>query len=134
MARTRFSTTDLQELEGQLKRWRRSGRGRRRIPEEVWAAAVELARSQGPSRVARCLRLDYYKLQRKASGSVRPSRSSSATSCPEGFVELPWRGCVSAALGCRVELRGRQGDTMTVHLPMDSAAMVALAEAFWRRS
>ena len=41
---------DLQQLEGQLTRWRRSRRHRRRLPEEVWASAVELARTHGLSR------------------------------------------------------------------------------------
>jgi hypothetical protein len=37
-------------------------------------------------------------------------------------------------MACRVELRNPQGATMTLHLPGDTAVVVALAEAFWRRS
>ena len=126
MPRTRFSATDLQQLEGQLTLWRSSRRHQRRLPEEVWAAAVELARTHGLSRVARRLRLDYDKLQRGASRPV--------AACPEGFVELPWRASAPGPMTCRVELRNPQGATMTLHLPGDTAVVVALAEAFWRRS
>jgi len=135
MPRTRFSATDLQRLEGQLTLWRRSRRDRRRLPEEVWAAAVEQARTHGLSRVARRLRLDYYKLQRWASGPVRRAATPKpVAACPEGFVELPWRASAPGPMACRVELRNPQGATMTLHLPGDTAVVVALAEAFWRRS
>jgi len=134
MPRTRFSATDLPQLEGQLTLWRRSRRHRRRLPEEVWAAAVELARTHGLSRVARRLRLDYYKLQRWAPGPVGPPTPKPVAACPEGFVELPWRASAAGPMACRVELRDPQGATMTLHLPGDTAVVVALAEAFWRRS
>lgn len=134
MPRIRFSATDLQQLEGQLTLWRRSRRHRRRLPEEVWAAAVELVRTHGLSRVARRLRLDYYKLQRGASGPMRPPTSKPIAGCPEGFVELPWKASAPGPMACRVELRNPQGATMTLHLPGDTALVVALAEAFWRRS
>jgi hypothetical protein len=130
----RFSATDLQQLEGQLTLWRRARRRRRRLPEELWAAAVTLARIHGLSRVARRLRLDYYKLQREASGPVRPSTPKPVAACPEGFVELPWGASAPGPMAWRVEWRNAQGATMTLHLPGDTAAVVALAEAFWRRS
>jgi hypothetical protein len=136
MPRIRFSATDLQQLERQLSHWRRARRPGRRLPAEVWAAAVELARTQGLSQVARRLRLDYYRLQREASGSVEwamPTAKPVAAS-PEGFVELPWRASAPGPTVCRAELRNAQGATMTLQLPGDTAAVVALAEAFWRRS
>jgi hypothetical protein len=84
--------------------------------------------------VARRLRLDYYKLQRWASGPVRPPTPKRVGACPEGFVELPWRAAAAGPRAWRVELRDSQGATMTLHLPGDTAVVVALAEAFWRRS
>jgi hypothetical protein len=86
------------------------------------------------SRVARALRLDYYKLQRLSSTSERGARAKNASACPPGFVELPSPAPVAVAAACRVELRNGQGGTMTVHLPNDTAAVLGLVEAFWRRS
>ena len=134
MPRTRFSATDLPQLEGQLTRWRRSRRHGRRLPAEVWAAAVKLARTHGLSRVARRLRLDYYQLQRRASPPVRPPTPKPVAACPEGFVELPWGASAPGPMTCRVELRNRQGARLTLHLSGDTATVVALAEAFWRQS
>ena len=65
MTRRAFSTTDLHQLQGQLLAWRRKQSGRARLPEGVWSAATDLARTQGPSLVARALRLDYYKLRQR---------------------------------------------------------------------
>jgi len=134
MPRTQFSATDLSELERQLSLWRRSRRCGRRLPPGVWGAAVELARTHGVSRVARRLRLDYYQLQRRISGGVGPPTPKPVAACPEGFVELPWGAAAAGSTACRVELRDAQGAAMTLHLPGDPALMVALAEAFWRRS
>jgi hypothetical protein len=134
MASTRFSATDLLQLERQLHSWRRGRRGRRRLPEEVWEAAVALARTQGLSRVARGLRLDYYKLQRLICDTARAAAPKSTSVCPPGFVEMACPSPVGGPTACRVELRNRRGATMTLHLPNDTAAVVTLAEAFWRRS
>ena len=133
MAAAKFSATDLPQLERQLNSWRQSQRGRRRLPREVWQAAVALACTHGLSCVARSLRLDYYKLQRlHAKGGPRtvPSRASAG---PPGFVELPSPPPMTGAAPCRVELHHCRGATMTLHLPHDPAVVLALVEAFWRR-
>ena len=132
MARTGFSTTDLQQLEGQLTLWRRSRRGRRRLPEAVWEAAAQLAATHGLSRVARSLHLDYHKLQRCLARLRTPATGNPTPT----FVEIPWMQPHPApgSLACRVELRNEHGATMTLHLPGDTATVVALVDTFWRRS
>ena len=55
--------TDLQELSGRFEDWRRTRRGKLPIPELLWAAAVELARSHGVCQTAQVLRLEYEKLK-----------------------------------------------------------------------
>ena len=65
-----ISTTDLHRLHQQLRGWRRSQTGRARLPEGLWRAAAELARRQGPSPVARILRLDYYKLRERVAAAA----------------------------------------------------------------
>ena len=134
MPANRFSATDLLQLERQLKAWRGLRRGHRRLPGELWEAAVALGRTQGLSRVARALGLDYHKLQRLSEDRARVAVAKSAPSCPPGFVEMPWPSAMAVPTGYRVELRNRQGATMTVHLPNDTTAVLRLVEAFWRQS
>jgi hypothetical protein len=69
MTRHAFSTTDLNRLQQQLAAWRREQSRSTRLPEVLWRAATDLARTQGPSRVACALRLDYYKLQQRLAAS-----------------------------------------------------------------
>jgi hypothetical protein len=132
MARARFSATDLPRLQRQLTTWRRSAPRTRRLPDEVWQAAAGLISTHGLSRVARALGLDYHKLRRCAGTATTPPVGE-RSSVPAGFVELPWPAATSAPSGLRVEWRDRHGATMTVHGPADTAALVALAEVFWRR-
>ena len=128
-----FSATDLGELQRQLGAWRRGQTGRARIPEEVWMAAAALARTQGVSWVARTLRLDYYKLRRRCPGA---DASVPAAGAVASFVELHLEDSgvgVGHARAFRVELGEARGARMTVELGQDVPALVALAEAFWRR-
>lgn len=133
MAAATFSATDLPQLERQLNSWRQSQPGRRRLPPEVWRAAVALARTHGLSCVARSLRLDYYKLQRLHAEETLRTVLPRASACPPGFVELASPSPMTGPAPCRVELRNRRGATMTLHLPHDLAAVLALVKAFWRR-
>jgi hypothetical protein len=67
--------TDLQELSGRFEDWRRTRRGKLAIPEPLWAAAAELARSHGVCQTAQVLRLEYKKLKRLTAGEAAVSRS-----------------------------------------------------------
>lgn len=127
MTRHAFSTTDLNRLQRQLTAWRREQSGRTRLPEVLWRAATDLARSQGLSRVARVLRLDYYKLRK------RLAATSSPLAAPPAFVELKEAPVFEAGPGeSMVELSDGRGVTMTLRVRHDVATLVALAESFWR--
>jgi len=52
-------------LRTQLAEWRKSHPRRSALPEEMWAAAVELARRHGLYRTARGLPIDYANLRRR---------------------------------------------------------------------
>lgn len=127
---TGFSATDLNKLERQLDAWRRQQGSRARLPDGVWTAAATLAQSQGVSWVARTLRLDYCKLARhRASRRLnRPAAKALPT-----FVEVQLgEGVRESTRSFRVELAGAHGARMSIGLGHDTAAVVALAEAFWR--
>jgi hypothetical protein len=129
MTQNAFSTTDLNRLQRQLSGWRRRQAGRARLPETVWKAATELARTQSPSRVARTLQLDYYKLRERLAGTSLLQRTTPA------FVEVksPW---VSEAPTdqAAVELSDGTGARMTLRVGSDLSTLLALAQSFWRRA
>jgi hypothetical protein len=128
MTQPAFSTTDLNQLRRQLSAWRRAQSGRPRLPEALWRAATDLARTQGPSRVARLLRLDYYKLRKRLSATTSPLPA------PPAFVELKGAPMVEAGPGeSVVELFDGCGARMTLRVPNAVTTLVALAESFWRR-
>jgi len=128
MTRSPFSTTDLDHLQRQLSAWRQRQSGRPRLPEAVWSAATELARNQGPSLVARTLRLDYYKLRRGLAGTAVGRTLSPA------FVELRAESMAMAGPGeSLVELADGTGARMTLRVRGEVATLVALAQSFWRR-
>jgi len=128
MRRQSFSATNLNRLQGQLLAWRRNRSGRSRLPEALWRAATGLARTQGPSLVARTLRLDYYKLRR------RLEEGASAPTVAPSFVELKREPiCTVSPNEWSAELADGTGARMSLRVPNDLATVVALAQNFWRR-
>src|ERR1043166_9348290 len=81
---------DLQQLSGRFEDWRRTRRGKLPIPEPLWAAAAELARSHGGCQTAQGLRLEYKKLRQLTDGEVggKPARRRRAPA-PATFGEPP---------------------------------------------
>jgi hypothetical protein len=131
MPRRKFSTTDLRQLHRQVVAWRQAQPSRTRLPEPLWAAAATLAVPHGVSAVARLLQLDYYKLKRRVIEA--PAISARSTS-PPAFVELQLEDALGGgSRSCRIELSDAAGGKMTMHLPGDAPAVLALAQAFWRR-
>ena len=74
----------IAQLQHQLDEFRSTQPGRRKLPESVWQAAVELAREHGVYAVAHPLRLDYMGLKKRLGGVTRPRRKARKPT----FVEL----------------------------------------------
>ena len=131
MARSKFSSTDLNQLRHQLDSWRQSQSARPRLPEALWQSAATLVGTHGVGCVARTLRLDYRQLKRRlteAPGIAAPPNP------PPAFVEVQLdEGFRSAARLCRLEFCDPTGRKMTVDLPCEAPAVLGLAQAFWRR-
>jgi hypothetical protein len=74
----------IAQLQRQLDQFRSTQPGRRKLPESLWQAAVELAREHGVYSVAHPLRLDYMGLKKRLGGvsRLRPKASKPV------FVEL----------------------------------------------
>jgi hypothetical protein len=102
------------------------------MPEPLWAAAVELAQSEGVYPIARALQLNYQSLQCRV--AITSSTTRPGTGAPRGFVELnsalPVAPAPSSA-GPVLELSDGHGATLTIRLPSARALDVeGLTRAF----
>jgi len=126
-------STQLQPLAQRLAGWRaQRGRGQR-IPEELWKAAAELARTHGLNRTAAALKLNYYGLQRRLQGGRAWSIGSTGPA-PARFVELPpLAGSSPATVPGTVELLRPSGARLILRLPTaNPRQLLPLVQAFLR--
>lgn len=85
MTRSRSDgVADIEIVRARFEQWRQTRKNKARIPDELWAAAVELARRNGVNQTAAPLRLDGGKLKRLMLAARRKPRRSA----PPAFVEL----------------------------------------------
>jgi hypothetical protein len=135
MSRDRSSGSQIESTRERLERWRREHGGTgRSIPEEFWEEAARVARAEGIAVTARALRLDRYRLARRADVEIeRDTGAEAGTGAGGGFVELSAsRLCLSARTVVRLE--GRDGERITVEFEGAAGVdVVALAKAFWSR-
>jgi len=121
---------ELKELERRIENWRRR-RPTRAMPEELWEAAVALAREDGVSAVSRALRLGYHSLKQRRNASGSGATDPSAVK----FVELPPEPWLRSgpARSPEVELWAGDGSRLVIRLPGGSSADLAhLAAVLWR--
>src|SRR3954471_22110138 len=71
-------------LQHELDQWRSAQKGRTKLPESFWLAAVDLAQQYGVFRTAHTLRLDYTRLKERLGDSAGPRRNLPQAA----FVEL----------------------------------------------
>jgi len=76
----------LQPLAQRFKIWRANRPRGQRIPEELWQAAMELARIHGLNPTVAALKLNYYALHRRLQAGRAPRRGRARAPV---FVEMP---------------------------------------------
>ena len=99
----------IAQLQRQLEQFRSNQPGRKKLPESLWEAAVELARQHGIYAVAHPLRLDYTRLKQRLGGMPSPPRKHKKPA----FVELIGDG-VAALPECVIEFESRSGGKMRI--------------------
>ncbi len=121
---------DLQELSGRFEDWRRTRRGKAPIPEPLWAAAAELARSHGVCQTAQVLRLEYKKLKRLTDGEAvgKPVRRRRALAAAT-FMELA--PPPTAAAECVIELEGPRGKLRIQWKGATAPDLAGLSRVLW---
>jgi len=122
--------TDLLQLSGRFEDWRRTRRGKLPIPEPLWAAAAELARSYGVCQTAQVLRLEYKKLKQLTDGEAggKPVRRRRAPA-PATFMELV--PPTTAAAECVIELEGPRGKLRIQWKGATAPDLAGLSRVLW---
>ena len=80
--RSKSRALTIDEVRARFEEWRQNRQGKSPIPDELWSAAVELARKDGINRTAAELHLDGGKLKR-----LMGAKATSGKPAP-AFVEL----------------------------------------------
>ena len=106
--------------------WRQNRLGKARIPDELWTAAMEVARREGVNRTAAVLHLDGGKLKRR----MVAANMVSERAIPPAFVEL-FAPQTVAVPEYTVELEGRRAK-LRIHLKGATASdLTSLSRTLW---
>lgn len=123
----------VQVARSRFENWRKSKRGRERIPEPLWAVAVKLCERYSAHRVSRWLRLNSAALRRRLDGNHTLGRSNNRA---PAFVE--WVAASPAPMPPStaeyvVELEGAQGPSVRIRMRAAHVAEVAELASLLRR-
>lgn len=120
----------LARARAELARWRRDSGGRgRRIPDELWANAVGLARAVGLTTTAHALKLDPVSLEARLKEVEQQEQQERLQGREQAaFVEIG--GLPPGSAVTVVELVSRDGERMRIEIggPLD---VLGLSRAFW---
>lgn len=123
------AASDLERAAERFRAWRGVRQAGARIPESLWALAVQLVQKHGVSQISSALGLDYYSLKKRAAAADAGSRAASPA-----FVELPATSLI-AARECVIELENGAGGAMRVHLKgYEASEVAAVGCSFWKGS
>ena len=125
----------LAQLGRRFGQWRAGRKVGARIPQELWAGAVDLVGEHGASQVAAALRLYYAVLKRRAGLSGDKVRVQQVPQFVELFApggSATPAGAVPVRPQCVVELDNTRGARMRVELSGEGlCGLSALCSAFW---
>jgi len=128
MPRSKKASVSLEEVKARFEEWRRNRKGKAPIPDELWAAAAEVARREGVSRTSAELHVEWNHLKRRMAARSR----TSAKPAPPRFVELMApRG--ESRPECVIEVQGRHAK-LRIHLKDASASYLATLSRELRES
>ena len=119
----------VEQVQARFQQWRRQKQGRAAIPDELWAAAIALARRDGVNRTAAALRLDGSKLKGQMTTKVGTAKAIGA---PPSFVALlagSPSGVAANPPRYTIELDGRHG-RLRVHC-QDPAELATVSRTLW---
>ena len=120
----------LSEVQARFAAWRQIRQRGRRLPEELWSAAVELTKVHSLNAISRALKLNYTDLQRRCADYTPPRTGHSRPSPDFIAIDLP---CPDNPAECVLEMVHQNGNKMRMHFKGKvSLDLQSLAESFWR--
>ena len=125
----------VREVGERFEAWRGTRLKLGRIPEELWDAAIAVAREHGVWTVSRALCVNYDALKGRVGASAGSATEGEETSST--VVELPASSVegTSSPVQTVVDLWGRDGERMTIRVAASAALDVAqVVSAFWERA
>jgi hypothetical protein len=129
----RDPSVPLEGVRRRFERWRRTRRGRSRVPEGLWAAAVKAARGCGIHCTARALRVDYYSLKKRVEQEAARTPGVPDAEAGAPFIELALPGRVGSCQ-CILELENADGAKMRVDWKgVEAPDLAALSRSLWGR-
>lgn len=128
------SPAGFARVQRQFEAWRRRRAPGMRIPESLWAAAVELAQKHGVSRTAQALSLDYYSLKRRTQATPRRGRvqrDDGQQRAEARFLEMPLHP-LAPGPACTLELEDGGGARLHMKLHgLGAADLAMLLRSLW---
>jgi hypothetical protein len=124
----------LEIVRHQFEAWRKRRPCRRRIPESLWQAAVQLCKEHPVFGVSQALRLNYNGLKNRVPKATGGRGFSAGEHRELGFVRLDL-GAPMTSPECWVEMEASNGARMKMSfkgVPRDFDP-VELGRAFWRQ-
>jgi hypothetical protein len=112
-------TVSLEEAKARFENWRQNREGKSAIPDELWAAAVEVAGKEGINRTSTELRVEWNHLKRRMAAASKASTKPA----PPSFVELVTPRPQQLP-ECIIELECRRGK-LRIQLKNASASYLA---------
>jgi hypothetical protein len=120
----------VKQVRGHIEQWRRTRKGRSRMPEPLWDAAVVLAQEHGVYGISQALRVSYDSLKARLARAPKAETRVKGSAVAAEFVELSPGSAIMAAGpgGTVVEVVERNGTKLTIRLPagvkLDVAALM----------
>ncbi len=121
-------TPTLAEVQARFADWRKNKKHRRRIPEDLWVAAVRLSQEHSLHKISTALSLSYTDLKKR----VKSDKAATGTSPTSTFIPIDISPPHNAE--CIVEMEHRNGNKMRMHFKGKADLDLQIfAEAFWSR-
>ena len=117
------------QLQQRLDEFRSARPHRTRLPDELWEAAVELARQHGLYSVAHPLRLDYVQLKKRLGGVPSLRKKANAPSFVELIAAQP-----AAMPECLIEIESSIGGKMRIQWKGSAAPDWTMLLRAWREA
>ena len=121
----------LAQLAGRIEAWRDGSKKSRRMPEELWQAAMELSKVYSIHHVSQALRINYKNLKKRAHAQNKKNLPAVKAHPPLKFIELGIES-PSSIPECTVEMEDGSGAKMRIHLRgATDLDLYGLGRAFW---